>query len=176
MNVHRGLALLLFCGVARRAVGRCGADCRAHYAELAKRHPPPPPPMDSWQVRYVAEQAKKAGLNDSVVIEQDIDGSALHEMWIQHQSTMAKDTPAPIPKSEQSSVPASLVAVLDASSDKSGPKLRFLHMVRRWASAAARPGPPPPPTPSFPPPPPLPEPPTPDSPPTAQVVAAAVAT
>ena len=135
--------------------GHCGRVCQE---QLRKISPPPPPPMDKWSAQWVAALAKNAGLNDSTFVENDVDGSALHEMWIQHNNGGGATS-------------STLSGILDTAADKPGPKMRFLHFVRRWSQVAARPAPPPPPpsppAPSRPPPPP-------NSPPLVAVEATAV--
>ena len=100
--------------------------------------------MDTWTTKAVEDIASKAGLNATVFGEHDINGAALHEMDIQYEHSMK--------------IPA---VVDEAGGEKFGPKLRFLHMLRRWAKSSTEPAPqrPAAPPPPFPPDPPFPPPP-----------------
>ena len=82
----------------------------------------------------MAEAAASAGIKNSAFIEHEIDGSALHEM------AQAYDVTRAVP------------ALVEAASDKAGPKLRFLRLMRQWARKADYPVPaaPPPPLPPLP--------------------------
>ena len=91
--------------------------------------PPPPPPLDKWTSDLVARTAESHGLNASTFQDHNIDGIALHEMERLY--------------SQSGKIPN----VVDISADKAGPKLRFLRILRKWATVAEAPAPlrPPPP-------------------------------
>ena len=93
-------------------------------AQRRKISPPPPPPMNKWSAEVVAAVAGGAGLSADTFKEHDVDGVALHEMGNHYDKTGA------------------MPEVVSKASDKSGPRLRFLRMLRKWASDADKPLPP----------------------------------
>ena len=87
---------------------------------------------------------RREGLNETTFKEQDIDGSALHELWMQ--------------RSEPHGVAEPLHRLLDREGTTLGSRLRFFHRLREFSRRASAPLPPPsparpPPSPSRPPPP-----------------------
>ena len=85
--------------------------------------------------------AKTEGLNDTAFREQEIDGSALHELWIQ--------------RSEPQHVAEPLDKLLSREDTSLGSRLRFFHRLRAFSRRASAPLPPPSPAkppPPFPPP------------------------
>ena len=102
-----------------------------------KFSPPPPPPMDEWSAPFVAAAATAAGLNGDKFSEHDVDGPALHELERNYALT------------------GTMPALVDTAGEKTGPKLKFLRLLRAWAAKADAPmpsGPPPPSPPPFAPP------------------------
>lgn len=120
----------------------CGASCR--YAKAADRKdamhsPPPPPPLDKWGAEEVSKFVSSVpGMNGTHFKEEDIDGSALHELWIEREEQGGR---------------AAWQAL--TSSSGLGARLRLAHRLRGAAHDASKPRPPlPPPPDPYPPPPP----------------------
>ena len=119
----------------------CRGTCRYNRMALKGGYahsPPPPPPLDTWTVRDVEGfVAGVRGMNDTAFKEANIDGAALHELFIE--------------RTEHGSDSAALGA-LTKDADL-GTRLRFFHKLRGFARDANAPHPPPPPPPGPEPPP-----------------------
>ena len=129
---------LMTCGVSGQ---HCGGTCRAIKAGRVTVHsPPPPPPLDNWSVGDVAHFVGSVkGMNASAFQEANIDGAALHELFMERTERDSKGEVAAL---------GSLTRDADL-----GTRLRFFHRLRGFARDANAPHPPPPPPPEPGPPP-----------------------
>ena len=104
--------------------------------------PPPPPPLDMWDKHYVARwmshDPQLVGINTTAFQDANIDGAALHELWLERNEPQGQ----------------AALASLTADADL-GARLRLFHRLRGITRDAMAPAPPPPPPP-FPSPPPSP--------------------
>ena len=133
------LSLLLLTPLA----DKCGGTCR--YMQMQAKlgnlnSPPPPPPLDMWDKHYVARwmshDPQLVGINTTAFQDANIDGAALHELWLERNEPQGQ----------------AALASLTADADL-GARLRLFHRLRGITRDAMAPAPPPPPPPEPSPPP-----------------------